>query len=87
VATTTWFCWIVEKIGWEPFKETFRDYLDGTVTENPTEDIDRFNLFLDVLSSNTEKYDDVRGIWPEDVLDMLIDYYTGTAGIAENQAI
>jgi hypothetical protein len=80
---TYWFCKIVEEIGWEPFKETFRDYLDGTVTENPNSAIDRFNLFLDVLSSNTPDYDDVRDIWPEDILNMLIDYYGGSAGIVE----
>jgi len=83
VCPTTWFCWIKEEIGWEPFKETFRDYLDGTVTKNPTEPIDRFNLFLDVLSSNTQDYEDVRDIWPEDILNMLIDYYGGSAGIVE----
>jgi hypothetical protein len=83
-APTTWFCWLKEEIGWEPFKETFRDYLDGTVTENPTEPIDRFNLFLDVLSSNTPDYDDVRDIWPEDILNMLVEHYGGTAVIAEN---
>ncbi len=81
--TTYWFCKIKEEIGWEPFKETFRDYLDGTVTENPTELIDRFNLFMDVLSSNTQDYDDVRDIWPEDILDMIVVHYGGIAGIAE----
>ena len=81
---TYWFCKIKEEIGWEPFKKTFRDYLDGTVTENPTEPIDQFNLFLDVLSSNTPDYEDVRDIWPEDILNMLVEYYGGSAGIAEN---
>jgi hypothetical protein len=75
---TYWFCKIVEEIGWEPFKKTFRDYLDGTVTEDPTEPIDRFNLFLDVLSSNTQDYEDVRDIWPEDIHNMLVEYYGGS---------
>ena len=62
---------ISEQFGWDAFKQTFRSY-----TENPSTDVEKFDLFLDKLSLYSES--DVRDMIPQDELEWLYNDLGGS---------
>ena len=67
------FIRIVDKIGWEPFKKTFREFLDNNI--NPSTNIGKFDKFLELLQKNYKPgSNEVKQTFPDGELEYIRDH-------------